>query len=82
MRRFLPLLVALGALASACGGAISTSVDEAAPGRDTPTGETPTESPSADGWPHDFVATGIDGTTIDAGDYEGQDLVLWFWAPW
>jgi hypothetical protein len=82
MRRFLPLFVAFAALASACGGASSTSVDEVAPGDDNPSGEIPSGSSGGEGWPHDFVATGIDGTTIDAGDYEGQDLVLWFWAPW
>jgi len=33
-------------------------------------------------WPFTFVADQVDGGTFDAGDYEGQDLVLWFWAPW
>lgn len=27
-------------------------------------------------------APGADGTTIDLADYAGQDLMLWFWAPW
>lgn len=33
-------------------------------------------------WPHQFVEDGVGGGIIDANDYEGQDLVLWFWAPW
>ena len=33
-------------------------------------------------WPHRFVEDGVGGGIIDANDYEGQDLVLWFWAPW
>lgn len=38
--------------------------------------------PAAAEWSHDFTADLYGGGTIDAGDYEGQDLVLWFWAPW
>ena len=33
-------------------------------------------------WPHQFIEDGVGGGIIDANDYEGQDLVLWFWAPW
>lgn len=24
----------------------------------------------------------VGGGTIDLADYAGQDLALWFWAPW
>lgn len=24
----------------------------------------------------------LDGPTVDLADYAGQDVVLWFWAPW
>lgn len=27
-------------------------------------------------------APAADGSVIDLADYAGQDLVLWFWAPW
>jgi hypothetical protein len=30
----------------------------------------------------DFSAPTVDGGTIDGVDLAGQDLVLWFWAPW
>lgn len=33
-------------------------------------------------WPHDWTEERVGGGQFDAGDYEGQDLVLWFWAPW
>ena len=33
-------------------------------------------------WPHDFVEDTVGGGLIDANDLMGQDLVLWFWAPW
>jgi len=24
----------------------------------------------------------VAGGTLDGRDYEGRDVVLWFWAPW
>ena len=70
LRRFLILAVVLGVLASACGSdAVTTGDDLAASGENA-------------AWPHAFQAPLIGGGMIDTGDYEGQDLVLWFWAPW
>ena len=62
------LLAPLLLILSACGG-----------GDDTETGS---GDGGPGGWPHDFSADLIGGGIFDAGDYEGQDLVLWFWAPW
>jgi len=33
-------------------------------------------------WPLSFSGGTVDGAEFEAGDYAGQDLVLWFWAPW
>ncbi|MEE8601890.1 hypothetical protein [Euzebya tangerina] len=30
----------------------------------------------------DFQATTVAGETISGGDFAGQDLLFWFWAPW
>jgi len=30
----------------------------------------------------EISAPAADGSTIDLADYAGQDLMLWFWAPW
>ena len=30
----------------------------------------------------DVSAPAADGSTIDLSVYAGQDLLLWFWAPW
>lgn len=30
----------------------------------------------------DFTAETVRGEPVDGADYAGQDLVLWFWAPW
>ena len=29
-----------------------------------------------------FTATTTDGTTFSGTDVVGQDILLWFWAPW
>ncbi|HUG84264.1 MAG TPA: hypothetical protein VMM13_06845 [Euzebya sp.] len=29
-----------------------------------------------------FSADLVDGGTFDGGAYAGQDLMIWFWAPW
>jgi hypothetical protein len=29
-----------------------------------------------------FSAPRLGGGTIEGADYRGQDLALWFWAPW
>lgn len=30
----------------------------------------------------DFTAETVRGEQVAGADYAGQDLVLWFWAPW
>jgi len=30
----------------------------------------------------DGTFTTVSGAQLDFGDLEGQDTVLWFWAPW
>jgi len=76
-RSFLIATVALALLAAACG------TDNTNDAVTAPAAPTPAESPAAESaWPHEFQAPLIGGGTIDTGDYVGQDLVLWFWAPW
>ena len=29
-----------------------------------------------------FTAPGIDGGEVALADYAGQDIMVWFWAPW
>ena len=33
-------------------------------------------------WPLNGEVALVDGAQLELGDLEGQDLVLWFWAPW
>lgn len=75
---------------SACGGSSSddtTAAEGTATTRAVATtteGSSPdtTTSDSAAAWPHDWIEQTVGGGQFNAGDYEGQDLVLWFWAPW
>ena len=30
----------------------------------------------------DFSAPRLGGGAVDGSDYVGQDLAIWFWAPW
>ena len=68
--RLLATLLAFLFVASACGGstvASSSGTDAAAP-------------PPATLLEGEFQT--VSGATIDLGSLEGQDTVLWFWAPW
>ncbi len=76
------LVGALAILASACGAETphTTTAAEASASDDSPAAAAGEGAQPE--WPHTFVVDQIDGATFDAGDYAGQDLVLWFWAPW
>lgn len=65
------MALALGA--AACGS--SDSSDAAAPAPAVETGGAPASV-------LDVSAPAADGTTVNLSDYAGQDLMLWFWAPW
>lgn len=69
--------MALALVAAACGS--SDGTDAAAPAAATDDGESSSEAPSSI---LDISAPTADGSTIDLSDFAGQDLVLWFWAPW
>ena len=59
-------VVAFALLAAACGGVTEETEFTASPEVALLTGEFET----------------LDGDTIDLASLEGQDVVLWFWAPW
>ena len=68
--RLAAIIVSLGLVAAACAGSEDTGEPVPAPG------DAPIEDALA------FSATTVDGTTFDAGELAGQDVLLWFWAPW
>jgi len=84
-RGFLAVLVTLSLFMTSCGGgsadvATADTVDTAntAPSTESASDETPAPAASA----ASLIATTISGEQINFGSLEGQDVVLWFWAPW
>lgn len=83
MRRIATGVLGLALMAAACGGG---SEPAAAPSTDL----APTTVALPEDTAGDFDnSTILDGTftTVDGADFElaalrGQDLVVWFWAPW
>jgi ABC-type glycerol-3-phosphate transport system substrate-binding protein len=66
------LVTALSLMLAACGGGASTT-----DASDQPVSESAPAVPVIEG-----VFDTVSGTQIDLGSLEGQDTVLWFWAPW
>jgi ABC-type glycerol-3-phosphate transport system substrate-binding protein len=64
--RLAALVAALALGAVACGGGSGTG----------------SEVEVAEGGDRDFVATTIGGDDLALADYAGQDVMVWFWAPW
>jgi hypothetical protein len=81
MRTTTSTLVLLLALLAGCTASPGASAPGAAASGGAPTADL--ASPP-DGLPDAlaFTAATIDGTGFDGGDFAGQDLMLWFWAPW
>jgi thiol-disulfide isomerase/thioredoxin len=70
------LAVALGV--SACGeGGAATAQPTA-----EPTAEPAGQPSAADAHPLDFASTTTTGEAFDGAELVGEDVVLWFWAPW
>lgn len=68
-------------LLGACGGSSDAAL-EVAEGP-TPSSETSnTEAAATSGLPTNAVLPTVAGGQLDFGELAGQDLVLWFWAPW
>lgn len=74
---FFALLVALALGAAAC-GASDEAADSSSVGADGSAQAATDDDRSL----LDISAVAADGSTIDLSDYAGQDLMLWFWAPW
>lgn len=97
MRRHLNLrITAAVAVLLLVGSSCGDGSDDSTPPEDPATTTTEASAPStvpsspdtapsdsvAVAWPHDWTEELVGGGLFDAGDYAGQDLVLWFWAPW
>lgn len=73
MRRLGLLLIVL--LVAACAAGEQGTASGGAPA-DQPAATAAGDSPLA------FTSTTVAGEAFEGGAYAGQDLMLWFWAPW
>ena len=85
MRRLLLLLV-VGLVLVGCGGAPVTDATTEASDGDTngasPAGRATVDGSAATPSAPFGTVTLVDGGRLDGADYAGDDLALWFWAPW
>ena len=70
-RRLVASALILGFVASGCGGGTDIAS----------TAATTEPSPVTESALIGRFAS-LDGTTVDLESFQGQDVVLWFWAPW
>jgi len=83
-------LLAVALAAAACGGSGDDDVAAAPAAESTTTTSAGTSSSTEAGAPAgpavpeqlDFVAPDVRGGQVIGADFAGQDLVIWFWAPW
>ncbi len=74
-RKWLALALSLSLFAASCGGATDTS--DSSNADTSPSGVETSGDPRLVG---EFAT--IDQATFDLASIQGEDTVLWFWAPW
>jgi len=86
--RLIAASVALAFVAAACGGTAAETATETAEVAAAPTAEAAT-APAAEAAAEPASGPTISGVfetfdsgSIDLTDFEGEDVVFWFWAPW
>lgn len=80
MRRLFLVVVAVLLLAACTAEPQDPTVRAAVPTPTTASSQSPTDAPAGEVMA--FSADTVGGATFDGGEYAGQDLMLWFWAPW
>ncbi len=76
-KRFGAIAISLGLFATACGG---TATNDASAPVDGAT-EVVEESTGGAGLPQ-LIGNTVAGSQFDTNDLAGQDVAVWFWAPW
>lgn len=81
-RTLVAVLAALALVATGCGGGSETSAvvagDSSSSAAASAASDDSVDAPSGTS----LVADTVGGGQIDFASLEGQDVVLWFWAPW
>ncbi len=78
MRRTVLSAVAAALVLAACGGGSDGGAEPVAAPE---AADAPAEAPVAEATPGRTVAL-ASGSTVDLDSLAGQDVLLWFWAPW
>ena len=81
-RRIGAIVLSTALIASACGGSATTDV--AATTAPTEPATERAEAPASSGGPGlpQLVSDTLSGAQIDTNELAGQDVIVWFWAPW
>ncbi len=69
-------------LLSACGGGATAAEEATAPATAPAAADAVGDAPVAAASPLVDQFTTVSGETIDLANFQGQDVVLWYWAPW
>ncbi len=65
-------------MATACGTAVESTATEST---EPATSQTDAATTGGAGLPQ-LIGDTVRGAQIDTNDLAGQDVVVWFWAPW
>lgn len=79
LRSLFVALAVTAIVATSCGGSSGDTAGAAPAPAEEADQAAPIEEATAE---PSRVATTVTGGQIDFGSFEGQDVVLWFWAPW
>lgn len=95
VRLALALIGVCALVATSCGGGSTDAATETSSATEAASPAPTTEAPAAAAAQTEaaptvesgtseasLIATTVTGSQIDFGSLEGQDVVLWFWAPW
>lgn len=78
-RRASAAALSLALFASACGG--TPPAEQAAAPAVTESAEVDNDAAAAPGLPQ-LIGDTVAGAQFDTNDLAGQDIAVWFWAPW
>ena len=79
LRSLFVALAVTAIVATSCGGSSGDTAGAAPAPAEEADQAAPVEEATAE---PSREATTVTGGQIDFGSFEGQDVVLWFWAPW
>jgi hypothetical protein len=77
-RRVSAAVAAVGLVLTACGSSGDDATATATVAATSPSGDVAQAAPESEA----VMVPTADGTDLDFNSLRGQDVLLWFWAPW